>query len=87
MCDYNGFCEVDHVLAFKSLMRDYLGLRGYYPSDYTYAHSGWTFRPEDREFEEEWVRFHEGRCSLRLLCHLCHLGVTKGQRSDSETSD
>ena len=31
MCDYNGFCEVDHVISFKSLMREYLGLRGYYP--------------------------------------------------------
>ena len=40
MCDYNGFCEVDHVISFKSLMREYLGLRGYYPSEYTYAHSG-----------------------------------------------
>ena len=85
LCDFNGFCEVDHVIAFKSLMREYLDLRGYYPSEYAYQHSGWAFRLEDREFEMEWVQFHEERCSLRLLCHGCHLVVTKGQRSDSES--
>ena len=85
-CNFNGFCEVDHKISFKSLMREYLDLRGYYPSEYTYQHSGWTFRPEDREFEEEWIRFHEGRCSLRLLCHGCQV-VTQRQRSDSDSSD
>ena len=87
LCDFNGFCEVDHIIAFKSLMREYLDLRGYYPSEYVYAHSGWQFRPEDRAFEVEWVNFHEERCSLRLLCHSCHLVVTQRQRSDSECSD
>ena len=85
MCDFNGFCEVDHKISFKSLMREYLGLRGYYPSEYVYAHSGWAFRLEDREFEAQWVEFHEVRCSLRLLCHGCHKGVTQRQRSDSES--
>lgn len=84
LCDFTGFCEVDHKITFKSLMRGYLEVRGYYPSEYTYQHSGWAFRPEDQEFEMEWVKFHEERCSLRLLCHGCHLVVTKGQRSDSE---
>ena len=81
LCDFNGFCEVDHLIAFKSLMPEYLELRGYYPSEYVYAHSGWQFRPEDREFEVEWVQFHEER----LLCHECHLVVTQRQRSDSES--
>ena len=85
LCDFNGFCEVDHVIAFKSSMREYLDLRGCYPEIYVYAHSGWQFRPEDREFEAEWVQFHEERCSLRLLCHSCHLVVTQRQRSDSES--
>ena len=58
LCDFNGFCEVDHVIAFKCLMREYLDLRGYYPSEYAYQHSGWAFKPEDREFEADWVQFH-----------------------------
>ena len=55
LCDFNGFCEVDHKIAFKKLMRDYLELRGYYPSEYVYQHSGWAFRLEDREFEQQWI--------------------------------
>ena len=87
MCDFNGFCEVDHVQPFKKLMRDYLDARGYFPSEYRYLHSGWSFTAADREFETKWVQFHQERCSLRLLCHSCHLTVTQRQKSDSETSD
>jgi hypothetical protein len=85
LCDFNGFCEVDHLKSFKSLMREYLDLRGFYPENYEYAHSGWCFKPEDWEFEANWQQFHQERCSLRLLCHECHLGVTQRQRGDSES--
>ncbi len=87
LCETQGFCEVDHVVSFKSLMRGYLDARGFYPESYIYQHSGWAFTAADRGFEAEWQQFHQERCSLRLLCHDCHLTVTKGQRGDSESSE
>ena len=68
--------ECDHIIPFKRLMRDYLETQGHYPELFLYAHSGWAFRPEDREFEAGWAKFHEERCQLRMLCERCHLKVT-----------
>ena len=87
MCDFNGFCEVDHVQPFKKLMRDYLDARGFFPGEYSYQHSGWCFRPEDQQFESNWIRFHQERCSLRLLCSSCHKVVTQRQRESESSSD
>ena len=62
-------------MSFKSLMRG-LDQAGNYPDLYMYAHSGWTFRPEDIGFEAGWQQYHQERCSLRMLCEACHLKVT-----------
>ena len=87
LCEVEGFCEVDHCVRFRDLMRDYLDLRGYFPLDYDYLHSGFAFKSEDREFEANWQQFHQERCSLRLLCHDCHLTVTQRQRENGDSSD
>jgi len=88
LCNVSGFCEVDHhMVRFRDLMRAYLEERGYYPDNYVYTHSGWSFTEADREFEQRWVRFHEEKCSLRLLCSPCHKVVTQQQKGLSECSE
>ena len=88
LCDAGGFMEADHYgIQFEDLMREYLASRGYFPSSYDYELVGWVFKPEDRGFEQGWQEYHLKICSLRLLCHSCHLEVTRRQRSDSESSD
>ena len=86
LCDAGGFMEADHYgIQFKDLMREYLASRGYFPSSYDYELVGWVFKPEDQGFEQGWQEFYLKLCSLRLLCHSCHLTVTKGQRLDLES--
>ena len=76
LCESSGTLEVDHILSFKSLMRGYLDYAGKYPDVYAYAHSGYMFRPEDREFEANWQKWHRERCLLRMLCVRCHSKCT-----------
>ncbi len=93
MCGADGHLEVDHVISFKSLMREYLDSRGnVYPVDYDYNHCGWRFKSADWEFNRDWQEWHAKKCSLRLLCVSCHLTVTKAaatwqvRTSDDEQS-
>lgn len=88
MCDKCGYLEIDHIIQFKDLMAGYLDSRSrVFPEVYTYTHSGWIFTQEDLGFEKEWQEWHRSRCSLRPLCSVCHLSVTKaGRSSDSELS-
>ena len=85
LCDSKENIEIDHVVSFNSLMLGYLGPTVNMPDIYKYTSSGWTFTPENAEFEKGWVEYHRQNCELRPLCSTCHKQVTRASREPEET--
>lgn len=66
--------DVDHVNYFEKLVRDFMKDRTEYPSIFSETkHNQRCFRPEDSQFEREWILFHRQNAVLQILCHTCNL--------------
>lgn len=66
--------DVDHVNYFEKLVHDFMKDRKNYPSIFSETkHNQRCFRPEDSNFEKEWILFHKENAILQILCHTCNL--------------
>ena len=67
--------HVDHVEPFRNLIATFLKDKTYVPN--TFLSKNLTFQrqfmPSDDAFKEEWIAFHNSKCTLQILCAKCNL--------------
>lgn len=66
--------HVDHVNYFEKLVHDFMKDRLEYPTKFSETiHNQRCFRPEDYQFEKEWILYHRENAILQILCKTCNL--------------
>jgi len=77
-CDTTEEIHIDHIIMFKDLTNNFLKNKQNIPTDfgYNYYH-GAMFKDIDKEFADEWFKYHLDNAQLRPLCKCCNLTRTK----------
>ena len=72
--------DVDHIEPFTIIKGDFMKDREE-PTEFSKNEfSSFIFRPENKEFEEEWTKYHNKRAKYQMLCKKCHKKKTKRDR-------
>jgi len=77
LCDNTERLEVDHIVMFKDLVKDFNKNREI-PTKFKYDNNRTTF--EDMKYCNEWIEYHKTHATLRMLCYECHKIHTKSQK-------
>ena len=75
--DVTKLYHVDHFEpSFATLRDDFLKITtNPIPTSYNQCQNSYisTFKEEDHDFGQEWVRYHNRHCNLQILCANCNL--------------
>ena len=74
ICGSKSKSEVDHKdILFVELYENFIKERKDIPKEFenTISNSKY-FKIEEKNFEEEWVKYHEENAKLRILCSKCN---------------
>lgn len=77
--------DIDHIEPFAIIKKDFTELYSQNgktpPEEFSMNEfSAFIFKPENKEFEEEWTKYHNERAKYQLLCKKCHKEKTKKDR-------
>jgi len=81
-CKSEQFCQVDHVISFKSLTERFLAdNKPPQKFDENLETHEVIFRKSDKPFQDKWEDFHEKNADLQILCRSCNL--SKGSKKSN----
>lgn len=78
--DCHGYdnVQVDHLLQFCIIKRDFLANETDWPGSFDQNGFGqWVFKTADQEFADRWAAYHQSRATYQFLCQPCHAEKTK----------
>jgi len=74
-CGSTKELQIDHKIPFQKIYEDFLAnYKGTVPKYFLKEGLISIFRPCDREFKEEWMRYHHQTAVLQCLCKKCNYG-------------
>jgi hypothetical protein len=77
-CDKTEEIHIDHIIMFKDLTNNFLKNKKNIPTDFDdNNYNGAMFRDIDKDFADEWFKYHLENAQLRPLCKCCNLTRTK----------
>lgn len=67
--------EIDHIYPFSCIVDDFLKINTHkIPTDFINAYNGkYLFKDEDKEFEIDFISYHEKKAKYQILCQKCNL--------------
>ncbi len=74
--------DIDHIEPFATIKSDFMkNTSQEKPTEFgENEFSSFIFSPENKEFEEQWTKYHNERAKYQMLCKKCHKEKTKKDR-------
>lgn len=74
ICNKTNDIHIDHIIMFKELTDLFLKDKTNIPIDFDHNYyNGCIFKDKDKEFANEWFKYHLKHAKLRPLCKCCNL--------------
>jgi len=85
LCDKTKDIHIDHVILFKELTDNFLKNKKHIPTDFDdNNYNGAMFRDINKDFANEWFKYHLENAQLRPLCKCCNLTREKTTSKHSQ---
>jgi hypothetical protein len=85
LCDKTKDIHIDHVILFKELTDNFLKNKKHIPTDFDdNNYNGVMFRDINKDFADEWFKYHLENAQLRPLCKCCNLTREKTTSKHSQ---
>jgi len=73
LCKSTTQLEVDHIVTFEKLVKDFLMDHPIVPTSFSELPDNRAcFKTDDAEFELQWKDYHRDHASFRILCRECN---------------
>lgn len=74
ICNKTNDIHIDHIILFKELTDNFLKNKINIPTDFDdNYYNGAMFKDKDKEFANQWFKYHLENAKLRPLCKSCNL--------------